>query len=66
MQVDGMSKALLVFARTETDNVANIWTAVKTVEVELPFENATHGCEKWQLIGVEWPQEAEKGSNNGN
>ena len=64
MHVDGMSKVRLVFARTETDNVANIWTAVKTVEVELPFENATHGWEAWQLIGAEWPQEAEKGENN--
>lgn len=49
------------YARTETDNVTNAWTAVKTVEVELPFENATHGWEKWQLIGAEWPQEAEEG-----
>ena len=57
-----MSKVRLVFARTETDNVTNTWTAVKTVEVELPFENDdTHGWEKWQLIGAEWPQEAEKG-----
>ena len=61
MQVDGMSKVRLVFARTETDNVTNTWTAVKTVEVELPFENATHGWEKWQLIGAEWPQEAGEG-----
>ena len=55
-----MSKVWLVFARTETDNVTNTWTAVKPVEVALPFESATHGWEKWQLIGAEWPQEAEK------
>ena len=46
--IDGMSKVRLVFARTETDNVTNTVTAVKTVEVELLFENATHGRE-WQL-----------------
>ena len=54
-RIRSMSKVRLVFARTETDNVTNTWTAVKTVEVELPFENATHGWEKWQLIGAEWP-----------
>ena len=59
-----MSKVRLVFARAETDNVTNTWTAVKMVEVELPFENATYGWEKWHLIGAEWPQEAEKGENN--
>lgn len=55
-----MSKARLVFARTETDNVANTWLAMKTVEVELPFENAAHGWEQWQLIGAEWLHNSEK------
>lgn len=59
-----MSKARLVFARTETDNVSTTWTAVKTVEVELPFENAAHGWEKWQLIGAEWLHNSEKGESN--
>lgn len=54
-----MSKVRLVFARTETDNVTNTWTAVKTVEVELPFENAQFGWDKWQLIGAEWPERGE-------
>ena len=63
-----MSEVRLVFARTETDGVTNTWTAIKTVEVDLPFENAVGNPEQWQLIGAEWrgPQEAGKGvSENG-
>ena len=56
--VDGrsldMSEVRLVFARTETDGVTNTWTAIKTVEVDLPFENAVGNPEQWQLIGAEW------------
>lgn len=49
------NKVRLVFARTESDNVATTWTAVKTIEIELPFENAIDGGGQWQLIGAEWP-----------
>jgi hypothetical protein len=58
-----MSEVRLVFARTETDGVTNTWTAIKTVEVDLPFENAVGGWEQWQLIGAEWrgPHETGKG-----
>ena len=51
-----MTKCKLVFSRTETDCVTNTWTAIKTIEVELPFDNAPIGWEKWQLIGAEWPE----------
>lgn len=59
-----MSKVKLVFARTETDNVSTAWTAVKTVEIELPFENAQYGFEKWQLIGAEWPEPGGEGPSH--
>lgn len=49
-----MKTVRLVFARTETDNVANTWTALKTVEVELPFDNEVGSFDQWQLIGAEW------------
>ena len=49
-----MSDVRLVFARTETDSVTNTWTAIKTVEIDLPFENAVGKAEQWQLIGAEW------------
>lgn len=56
-----MSEVRLVFARTETDGVTNTWTAIKTVEVDLPFENAVGNPEQWQLIGAEWrgPEDGE-------
>ena len=60
-----MSKVRLVFARTETDGVDNTWTGVKTVDIDLPFDNPALGWDKWQLIGAEWPQDAGEGEHHG-
>ena len=53
-----MTKCKLVFARTETDGVANTWTAIKTIDIELPFDNPTD-WKQWQLIGAEWTETEE-------
>lgn len=56
-----MTKVRLVFGRTESDNVNLAWTGIKSVVIELPFENDGISFDKWQLLGAEWiddPQDA--------
>lgn len=43
-------KIKLILARTESDNVSVSWTAIKTIEVEIPLEKQDY----WQVIGAEW------------
>lgn len=43
-------KIKLILARTESDNVSVAWTAIKTVEIEIPLEEQND----WQVIGAEW------------
>lgn len=44
-------KIKLVLTRTEYDP-QTAWTAIKTVEVEVPFEKQ----DGWNVIGAEWPE----------
>lgn len=46
-------KIKLVLAKTEHD-YTNVWTAIKTVEVEIPLERQNG----WEVIGAIWPEEA--------
>ncbi len=52
---EGGARMRLVFTRTEWDNISTAWTASKTHEVTLPFDNKGgdwhHG---WNLTGSEW------------
>ena len=50
-----MNKIRLVFNRTGWDGFEVMWTEVKTVEIELPFDNPERGdFGKGELVGGEW------------
>lgn len=53
-----MSKVRLIFNRTMWDGAETVWSDIKTVDVELPFDKTEH--EKWQFFGGEWLNEEEE------
>jgi hypothetical protein len=43
-------KIKLILARTESDNMAVAWAAIKTIMVEIPLDKQ----DGWNVIGAEW------------
>jgi len=52
-------KIKLILARTEYDPLT-AWTAIKTVEVEIPLSEQ----DGWNVIGAEWPGDIEQEVKN--
>lgn len=53
-----MSKVRLIFSRAMWDGAETVWSDIKTVDVELPFDKTERG--KWQFLGGEWLDEEEE------
>ena len=53
-----MSKIRLIFNRTMWNGAGTVWSDIKTVDVELPFDKSE--CGKWQFLGGEWLDEEEE------